>query len=109
MKQTKPAQAMELRSLSPVFAGPARAGGRLGMAAEATFLEVVFQAADFTFGVVHPILIIFLAAVGAGGLFTLAHRIGLLAEREPPSILTLSEHDSEASSTGDRARPIVPK
>ena len=26
MKQTKPAQAMELRSLSPVLGGPARAG-----------------------------------------------------------------------------------
>ena len=68
-----------------------------------TLLEAV------TLGRVHPILIIFLAAVGAGGLFTLAHRFGVLAEDETPSILTLSDHDSEAASTGDRARPIVPK
>ena len=60
-------------------------------------------------GRVHPILIIFLAAVGAGGVFTLAHRMGLLAERDTPSILTLSDHDSEGKPTGDRARPVVPK
>jgi hypothetical protein len=32
MKQTKPAQAMELRSLSPVLGGPDPAGGRASFA-----------------------------------------------------------------------------
>jgi hypothetical protein len=60
-------------------------------------------------GVIHPILIIVLALAGGGVVFTLADRLGWLADGDNPSILSLSDNDAEAAPPGEDGRPIVPK